>query len=208
MNIKTNQNLAGQSVLFQQAALRYSEVVSEGHEAKSQAVSRGDRVEISPMSQYTANLIFDKIAAKVAEKYGDEAAELIKFDSDLDTSPQATAERIFTFATGFYQKYAEQHSDEDAKEVLSRFMTTIRNAVDQGFQEAQKILAGLSGFTPEIEDVAKQTYQQLQEMLDRFEQEQPDALNPTSAESQASADNRSNQLNPNNPAYQGSKKGK
>ena len=178
MNIKTNQNLAGQSVLFQQAALRYSEVVSEGHDAKSKTVSRGDRVEISSTSQYMANLIFDKIAARVAEKYGDEAAELIKFDSNLDTSPRATAERIFTFATGFYQKYAEQHSDEDAEEVLSRFMTTIRNAVNQGFQEAQEILAGLSSFTPEIEDVAKETYQQLQGMLDRFEQEQLDALNP------------------------------
>ena len=178
MNIKTNQNLAGQSVLFQQAALRYSEVVSEGHDAKSKTVSRGDRVEISSTSQYMANLIFDKITARVAEKYGDEAAELIKFDSNLDTSPRATAERIFTFATGFYQKYAEQHSDEDAEEVLSRFMTTIRNAIGQGFQEAQEILAGLSSFTPEIEDVAKETYQQLQEMLDRFEQEQLDALNP------------------------------
>ena len=35
-----------------------------------------------------------------------------------------------------------------------------------------------------------------------------DAFNPTSSDSRANANNRSNQMNPNNPAYRSSRKGR
>jgi hypothetical protein len=35
-----------------------------------------------------------------------------------------------------------------------------------------------------------------------------DAFNPTSSDSRANADNRSNQMNPNNTAYRSSRKGR
>ena len=126
MNIETAQKLQRQTLLSQWVAVKqYQQVASEKQEAKNEAVSLGDRVEISATPQYTANLLFEKISAKVAEKYGIEAAEQIQFDPDLDTSPQATAERIFTFATSFYQKFIEQNAGEDAEEVLNHFMTII-----------------------------------------------------------------------------------
>ena len=188
MNVATSQNLQTQAIISQQVvAKQYMHSASLKQQAKAgeeaKASAQGDRVELFASPQYTANLLFEKIAARVAEQFGTEAAQQIQFDPNLDTSPQATAERIFSFAAGFYQKFHGQHAGEDEKEILNRFMTTIRRAIDQGFKEAKGVLTGLSGFTPEIESMIDETYQRLQDMLKGYEEQQLNNLNEQSEES-------------------------
>ena len=72
---------------------------------------------------------------------------------------------------------------EDEDETLTRFTSTVRDAIDRGFDEARGILTGLSGFTPGIEDMINETYQRLQELLNGFEEEQLTALGSVEEES-------------------------
>jgi hypothetical protein len=166
---------------YQQTASARQQI-DQNAASKEAAVS--DRVELSVNSQYTANRIFEEIAARVAEKFGVDAAAQIQFNPNLDTSSEATAERIFTFATGFYQNYREQNAGEDEEETLTRFTSIVRDAIDRGFDEARGILTGLSGFTPGIEDTINETYQRLQELLSGFEEEQLTVLGSVDEESQ------------------------
>lgn len=177
MPIGADQHIKGQKTVSQQISVKqYQQTISTKRQAAQNAVSAnavaGDRVELSTDPLYTANLIFEKIANRVAERYGVDAAEQIQFDPNLDTSPVATAERIFTFATGFFQRYLEQNAGKEPKENLDRFMSIIRGAIDQGFGEAQGVLTGLSSLTSEIEGTINETYEQLQNMLNGFEEDQ------------------------------------
>lgn len=90
--------------------------------------------------------------------------------ADMDFSPGAVAERIVSFATGFFDAYAENHAGEKAEEQLSGFMSLIRDAIDRGFKEAREILSGLGVLHGEIQDHADRTYDLIQEQLNAFEQ--------------------------------------
>ncbi len=96
--------------------------------------------------------------------------------ADMDFSPGAVAERIVSFASGFFGAYAENHAGEKTEEQLSGFMSLIRDAIDQGFKEASDILDGLGVLQGEIKDNADRTYDLIQEQLSAFEQQTAESL--------------------------------
>lgn len=91
--------------------------------------------------------------------------------SGMDFSPEAVAERIVGFATGFFSAYMENHADEESNEQLSGFMSLIRGAIDKGFEEASEILDGLGVLQGEIKANADTTYDLIQQKLNAFEQQ-------------------------------------
>ncbi len=97
--------------------------------------------------------------------------------SGMDFSPEAVAERIVGFATGFFSNYLENHPDEESNEQLSGFLDLVRGAIDQGFEEARNILEGLGVLSGGIASNVDKTYDLIQEKLDSFEKNTMDLLN-------------------------------
>ncbi|RTR34895.1 DUF5610 domain-containing protein [Shewanella atlantica] len=90
------------------------------------------------------------------------------FERGVDHSPEATADRIVSFATQFFVFHQEQNSNMDFDEQLNSFMDIIGGAIDQGFSEAKDILTGLQVLEGDIESGVEQTYSLVQEGLAAF----------------------------------------
>lgn len=65
------------------------------------------------------------------------------YDSGLDVSPQATADRIVKMSTGFFEQYKANHSELSTEDALNSFVDLIGGGIDKGFKEARDILGGL-----------------------------------------------------------------
>lgn len=80
------------------------------------------------------------------------------YESGIDFSPKATADRIVSFSTQFFSAYQEQHPEMNQKEALTKFIDVISSGIDQGFGEAKDILGGLKVLEGEIADNIDKTY--------------------------------------------------
>ncbi|WP_337840964.1 DUF5610 domain-containing protein [Rheinheimera sp.] len=118
------------------------------------------------------------INRELEEEFGPNAAEKIK-QSEVDTSPEATAERIVSFATAFYQKYKEQTPDMTEEERLDKFLSIVGGGVDTGFADAREILDGLGVLGGKVADDIDKTYGLIQDGFARFRES---ILNPNKDE--------------------------
>ncbi|HPO17104.1 MAG TPA: DUF5610 domain-containing protein [Candidatus Hydrogenedentes bacterium] len=86
----------------------------------------------------------------------------------LDTSPEATADRITTFALGFWTKYAEQHKLEDTEENRKQFADFIGAAINQGIGEARSILGSLNVLNSDVDGNITKISDIIQQRLQDF----------------------------------------
>ncbi len=93
---------------------------------------------------------------------------LNKTYSNEDTSPQATADRIVSFATNFYQAFREQNPELNDEDGLEQFMQEIGKGIDQGFADARDILTGLKKLEGKVADDIDETYSLIQKGLQDF----------------------------------------
>ncbi len=98
-------------------------------------------------------------------------------DEGLDVSPEATAQRIVSLSTGFFEAFKAQHPGEDEAVVLERFMETIGSGIEQGFKEAREILDGLQVLEGDIATNIDKTYDLVQEGLGEFFERMLEAIN-------------------------------
>ena len=87
-----------------------------------------------------------------------------------DNSAEATAGRILSQSTAFFDAYAAQHQGEDPEDVARNFVALIRGGFEQGFGEAEDILQGL-GVLEEGSPIAagiQKTYALVQKGYDDF----------------------------------------
>lgn len=138
---------------------------------KAELVRSSVDVEITSGSQPQALLYrsaIDKLNEYLAPELGTDAiGQAAK--SGMDFSPEAVAERILSFATGFFGMYAERHADAGSNEQLDGYMDLIRGAIEQGFNEARDILDGLGVFSGDVKANANHTYDLIKQGLDAFE---------------------------------------
>lgn len=113
----------------------------------------------------------DAINKELEPTLGKNAAQKA-YDSGIDFSPEATAERIVSFATSFFPLYQQNHQGEDAslEQQLDDFISLVGGGVDKGFGEAKDILTGLDVFKGEVEENANKTYDLIYEGFDKFKQ--------------------------------------
>ncbi|WP_333609291.1 DUF5610 domain-containing protein [Arsukibacterium sp.] len=90
--------------------------------------------------------------------FGENAAQKI-YDSGIDTSPEATAERIVAFATNFYGRYKELNPGKTEEDTLDSFLKVIGGGIEKGFADAKDILKGLQVYEGEVESGVDKTYQ-------------------------------------------------
>lgn len=87
---------------------------------------------------------------------------------DIDTSPEATADRIVAQATSFYGAFRELNSSLSETEAQSAFIDIIRAGVETGFSEAKNLLAGLNVLEGDVAADIDTTYTLVQNGLDDF----------------------------------------
>jgi Domain of unknown function (DUF5610) len=86
----------------------------------------------------------------------------------LDNSPQATADRIVSLATGFYDAFKRQNPHLEDDTALERFLAAVKGGVEQGFSEARDILKGLNALGGDVAANIDKTYAFVMEGFDGF----------------------------------------
>jgi len=112
------------------------------------------------------NTLETSMADKVREMFSEYGIEQPDY-AGVDFSPQATAQRIFGFASGMMSVYADQHPELSGDELIDSFESTIRGAVDEGYGEAIEILQGMQ-MSDEVLSTAEETKSILDGLFDDF----------------------------------------
>ncbi|MBL4822200.1 MAG: DUF5610 domain-containing protein [Colwellia sp.] len=90
------------------------------------------------------------------------------YDNKIDVSPEATATRIVSLATGFYHDFQQHNPDLAPEESLNKFISVISGGIDQGFKDARDILESLSVLDGKVATDIDSTYDLVQEGLKYF----------------------------------------
>ncbi|WP_166840024.1 DUF5610 domain-containing protein [Rheinheimera pleomorphica] len=130
----------------------------------------------------------DAINAELEPVMGENAAQKI-YDSGIDTSPEATADRILAFATGFYSRYKELTPDKTEAENLTAFLDLITPGIEKGFADAKDILKSLKVYEGEVETGVDSTYSLVMQGLDSFREKMFELAKAAETDSDTSADN-------------------
>ncbi|NOR71682.1 MAG: hypothetical protein GQ532_18675 [Methylomarinum sp.] len=99
--------------------------------------------------------------------FGDNAIQAA-YDSELDVSPEATADRIVSMSTAFFSQYQKQNPGMSNEEAAKSFAEIIGGGINQGFSEAREILTGLNVLEGDIASNIDTTYDLVQEGLKAF----------------------------------------
>lgn len=113
------------------------------------------------------------IQARLQEKMGNlfgssESSGTPSFDSSLDLSPEATADRIVGMALGLRGVYDRLHEGQSEEERRSGFEEAIRRGISEGFGHATGVLSGLGFLEGEIQDNVDRTWDLVQLKLDEI----------------------------------------
>ncbi len=90
------------------------------------------------------------------------------YESGMDFSPEASADRIVTFSTQFFDAYKEDYPEMDEEQALTTFVDIISGGIEQGFAEAKDILEGLKVLDGEIATNIEKTYDLVRDGLQAF----------------------------------------
>lgn len=168
----------------------YQHASENRHTAKS-GQGDGETLSISEQSRLAQNKMILQSALNVNLSAGDHSMELLyrtaidninaelepvmgkdalqsSYDSALDVSPKATADRIVSLSTAFFGSYQKQHPEMSVDEALDSFVSVISGGIDRGFGEARDILNGLDVLEGDITDNIDKTYELVQEGLKAF----------------------------------------
>ena len=142
--------------------------------AKSLSVSaQHDTVQFgqgTPLSHdESMGVVFERAMEKLRGVVDEARAELgIAAGALLDTSPEATANRIADFALGTFDAYRRNHEELGDDEARQQFADFIGGAIQQGISEARDILSALNSLSGEVDNDIDATFEFIQARLDDF----------------------------------------
>ncbi|MDR1934704.1 MAG: DUF5610 domain-containing protein [Candidatus Accumulibacter sp.] len=139
------------------------------HQLNISILQASAQVSISAGNQPQALLFqsaIDHINSLLAPELGPDAIQ--NAAASQDNSAEATAGRILSLSTGFYESYARQHPGEDPEQVAQNFVNVIRKGFEQGYNEAKNILEGLGVFSGEVKSGVEKTFELVQKGYDDF----------------------------------------
>jgi len=142
-----------------------------------------DRVEISLTANMTVEtvngVLQDSIVEQINKAIQEAGIDLTvaeAYRKGVDVSPEAIAKEIVGFSTGFLDRYKQNHITESDGSKVRGFITLIRGAIRDGFQQARDFLEGITTLDESIEANIDRTFELTQEYLEGFEEEQVAAL--------------------------------
>jgi hypothetical protein len=148
------------------------------HQLNVQILEASAKVSIASGDQ-SQTLLFrsaiDRINELLAPEQGTNAIQNAVANG-VDTSPEATADRIVSLSTAFYEGYARQHPGEDPSTLVTNFVNLIRGGFEKGFGEARDILDGLGVFNGDVKSGVEKTFELVQKGYDDFLAGKLDAL--------------------------------
>ncbi len=163
-----------QDISGTQQALPISSKLTQPRTTQPQAFSKTTRTDTvsfsgTVSSSQAQNIVVDRAYEQLRAVVGEARAALgIPEGETLDTSPEATANRIADFAINFFSKYAENNKLADDKAGRQQFADFIGGAINKGIGEARGILSALSALDPKIESGINQTADYIQGRLNDF----------------------------------------
>ena len=89
-------------------------------------------------------VVTDRVLARIKAAVDEARAVLGVGSGPFDASPEATADRIFNFAVGFFGAYRSQHPELDGETGRESFVDLVWGAVQQGIREARGILTAIA----------------------------------------------------------------
>jgi hypothetical protein len=173
-----NSATQAESLLPKTSKKGLSETVKSGSIPLNDVVAKRD-------TTFAFKVYTQETLSKLAAVARDAADQLGVDLNTVDASPEATADRITSFAFGMYSTYRKQHSELTDEEALDKYEKVISRAIDKGYNEALKILDGL-GINDEqtMSGIAK-THELIFQKLDNFFSEQRSLLAQATADLQA-----------------------
>lgn len=120
----------------------------------------------------TLDVVYERTISAIEVEIGQISSDnpsVAPYLDALDYSPEATAERIASFATGFFDVHKSRNEDLSEEDALSSYMDIIKEAIDKGFGEARDILDSINVLKGDIKDNVDKTYDLVQEKLELFE---------------------------------------
>ncbi|WP_394205072.1 DUF5610 domain-containing protein [Shewanella waksmanii] len=154
-------SMSNQTVQATTNQLKNAAILSAQHDAELSAGNEPMRL----LYKAAIEAINEELAPVMGERAIETAVE-----EGVDTSPQATADRIVSFATQFFSIYQQQNASMEYEEQLDSFMEVIGGAIDQGFDEAKEILTSLKVLEGDIALGVDETYSIVQAGLADFRQ--------------------------------------
>jgi len=120
-------------------------------------------------SNEVMQIVTERSMAQLRAVVGEARAELgLPDGAVLDTSPEATANRIADFALNFFGRFAENNKLGDNEEGRRQFADFIGKAINQGISEARNILGALQALNPSVESNIDKTAGIIQQRLEDF----------------------------------------
>jgi hypothetical protein len=128
-----------------------ADVAAKSTVAKSH---QGDTVQFGvnpPNASDSQRVVLERAMEKLRSVVSEARAALgLPEDAVLDTSPEATANRIADFALNFFSKYAENHGLANDEAGRQQYADFIGKAIAQGISEARGILDSLQALNGEV----------------------------------------------------------
>ena len=131
------------------------------------AVNVNIQVDKGFANRVLSDSLNDKLNSMFQEAGMDTTVESL-LESGTDFSPEATANRIVEFATGFYGQYQANNAEMSEKEQLEGFSTMIKGAIEEGFAGAQEMLEGLGEIDSDVQAGIDETFDLAMKGIDDF----------------------------------------
>lgn len=132
----------------------------------------GDRVDLGQQALNSAqamNIVMERALDKLRGVVDDARAQLgLPEDAVIDTSPEATANRIADFALGAFSVWQKHHAELAEEDAREQFASFIGGAIQQGIQEARGILSALNALNGEVDSNINTTWDIIQQRLSEF----------------------------------------
>ena len=130
-----------------------------------------DSVDLNFQDLYKSLSITSKqIVDKLNEYLKAQLPDGVQSLKPQDVTPEATADRIVSGATAFFDVFAKQNSDLSGEELLNKFLETIKSGISKGYDDATGILQGLGAFDVEgVKDGVEKTKSLIDEKLKAYE---------------------------------------
>ncbi len=135
----------------------------------------GERID----RDYARTVLEDSLAERLGAAFEEAGVEIDVdelLESELDTSPEATAQRIVDFSTSFLEAFKSNNMSLGALEQLDGFVSLIKEAIEKGFEEAGQILGGIGQVPEEVQGGIDQTFDLVMKGIDEFAEKQRSAL--------------------------------